>query len=86
MVRVGLSGINRADLSTLGRIVITHAFDAFIGVDDVDSLSLADSLHRAFWLAGPAADALVGDFISHSIYLLNFLTEKLRLKEGFFSG
>jgi hypothetical protein len=61
MVRIWLRGINRADFNALGGIVMTHALDAFIRVDDVDGLSLADSLHRAFRLTGPAADALVGN-------------------------
>jgi hypothetical protein len=70
MVGVRLGGINRADFRAFGRFVITNALDTLIGVDDVLCLPLADGLYRAFWLTGPTADALVSDFISHSIYLL----------------
>jgi hypothetical protein len=70
MVGVRLDGINRADFRAFGRLVITHALDTFIGVDDVLCLPLADGLYRAFWLTGSTADALVSNFISHSIYLL----------------
>jgi hypothetical protein len=72
MVRVGHTGVNRADFGAFGRIIMSYAFNALIGVDDVGGFSLADSLYRAFRLTGSATDALVGNFISHSIYLLNF--------------
>jgi hypothetical protein len=64
---VGFGGIHRADFRALGRIKVTDALDTLIGVDDVYRFSLADGLYRALWLTGSAADALVRDFISHSI-------------------
>jgi hypothetical protein len=70
MVGVRLAGINRANFRAFGRFVMTHALDTLIGVDDVLCLPLADGLYRAFWLTGSTADALISNFICHSIYLL----------------
>jgi hypothetical protein len=66
-----LRSINWANFRALGRIVMSHALDTLIGVDYIGGLPLTDGLYRAFRLAGSATDALVCDFISHSIYLLN---------------
>jgi len=70
MVRVGFGSVYRADFRALGRFVISHALHALFGVDDIDCLTLADGLHGTLGLAGSAADALIRNFISHSIYLL----------------
>src|SRR3989304_9429409 len=69
--RVRHAGIDRADFRALGRAKMADALNTLVRIDDVSCFTLADGLHRAFRLAGPAADALIGDFISHSIYLLN---------------
>jgi hypothetical protein len=63
--------IDRADFRAPGRLIMSHALDAFVGVDIVGGLSLADSLDRAFRLAGSAADAFIRNLVSHSISLLN---------------
>jgi hypothetical protein len=84
MVWVGLSCINRADFDALGRIMVSHAFDALVGVDDVDCLSLADSPDRAFRLTGATADALVCNLQSHLILPPEFFAEKSRIMGVFF--
>jgi hypothetical protein len=76
MVGVGHGGINRAYFRALGRFEMTHALDTLIGVDDVLCLPFADGLYRAFWLTSPATDALVSNFICHSIYLLILSLER----------
>jgi hypothetical protein len=83
MGRVGLWCINRADFSTLGRLEVAHALDAFIGVNDIDGFSLANGLYRALRLAGSATDALIVDHICHSIYLLNSSLENSNRRENF---
>jgi hypothetical protein len=71
MGRVGNTGINRADFRALGGIVVTHALDALVKVNHIDSFTLADGVDRALWLTGSAANTLIRNFIRHSIYLLN---------------
>jgi hypothetical protein len=42
-----------------------HALSASLGVDNVDFLAFADCLVQAFWLAGTAADALIGNLVGY---------------------
>jgi hypothetical protein len=59
MVRVRFRGVNRADFRAFGRVEISYALDALIGVDDINGFSLTDGVYRAFWLTGSTTDALV---------------------------
>jgi hypothetical protein len=59
VLRIGSASIDWTDFRALGRIKITHALDAFVGVDDVDRISLADGTYRALWFTGATANALV---------------------------
>jgi hypothetical protein len=54
--------IDRADLDALRFVVVSDAFGAFVGVDDVNLFSLGDSLIRALGFANVTVDALVGNF------------------------
>jgi hypothetical protein len=56
---VGDRGADRTNFRAAGRLKEPYAFNAFLGVDFVRCLSLADGLYRAFRFTGSAADALV---------------------------
>ena len=43
------------------------AFDAGVGVDYILAVSLADSAHGALGGTGAAADAFIGNLVSHDI-------------------
>ena len=47
------------------------AFDAGLRIDFVFAIAFADRGNRAFCRAGAAADAFVGNFVSHESYLHN---------------
>ena len=44
------------------------AFDAGIGVDNILAVSFADRAHRALGRTSAAADAFIGNLVSHDIY------------------
>jgi hypothetical protein len=75
MVGVGLGGINRANFCALRRVEMSHALYALRWVYNVSSLALANCVHRAFWLTGSAADALVRNLIRH-VFPPEFILEK----------
>jgi hypothetical protein len=47
MVGIWLWSIDGANLSTLRRIEVAHAFDAFFRVDYIGRFALADGAYRA---------------------------------------
>jgi hypothetical protein len=59
MGRVRYRRTDRAYFRAPGRIEMSYAFDAFLGVDFVRRFAFADGLYRAFRFAGSAADALI---------------------------
>jgi len=72
MSRVGLAGLYRTDLRTLGTIMSPNAFSAFIGVDFVGRIALTDCFVRALALASSTTDAVIGNFVRH-YFLLEYL-------------
>ena len=64
---VGILGdaVHRADLDTLGFVVVADAFGALVGVDFVDFRTLRNRFVRALGLANVAVDAFVGDHQGH---------------------
>jgi hypothetical protein len=72
MGRVGHGRTDGANFRAPGRVKISDALDALVGVDFIRRFPFADSLYRAFRLAGSAADAFIRNLVSHSISLLIF--------------
>jgi len=75
--------VDRAYLGTARRLKPANALGAFIGVDHIDRLGLANSLVLAFGLASATADALLGNLIGHLSYLLRI--DILRKLSPFFA-
>ena len=59
-----LGGSHGADIGAVA------ALDAGVGVDDEDAVTLGDGFHGALTGAGAAGDALIGDLVCHTDYLL----------------
>ena len=65
MLRVQNDAIHRADLDTLGRLIVTDALGAQVRIDLVDLIALKDRAIGAFRFAHIAVDAFVSNGQCH---------------------
>jgi hypothetical protein len=70
VLRVGDTGIYRANIDALLCFVATDTLGAFIRVNDIDGFPLGDCLVRTLRLAGTTTDTLFCNFVWHKIYFL----------------
>ena len=59
MVRIKWNAIYRTDLTTLGRIIVPHAFGALIWIDFINLKPHVNSIIGALWLTYVTVDAFV---------------------------
>jgi hypothetical protein len=65
MIGILEDAIHRANLDTLGGLVVPHALRAELGIDHIDLIALANGAVGALGLAHIAVDAFVSDVKRH---------------------
>jgi hypothetical protein len=61
MPRIADDAVHRADLATLGGVVVSHAFRAKGGVDHVDLRAYGDGVVGTLRFTDIAVDAFIGN-------------------------
>ena len=64
-LRMQLDALDRANHLALGLVMVTDAFSAFVGVDDIKLISHRYRIVGTLWFANITVDALVSDAKRH---------------------
>jgi hypothetical protein len=72
MIRIGNRGAKRANLSAFRSLIETDTFCAFVGLNLINNVSLADGLVWTLQLTGAASRTFGSNFVSH-LFLLGML-------------
>jgi hypothetical protein len=67
---VRLTNVYRADLSTLRGIMSANALGAFIRINDIYGIALADCLIWALRFAGSTTNAILTNLVCHKYLLI----------------
>jgi hypothetical protein len=70
VLRVRYAGINRTDGCALGLVEEADALGALVWINHVDLVALRYGIVGALGLAGTAGNAIFGDLVCHSVFLL----------------
>jgi hypothetical protein len=60
--------IDRTDIRAARRVILPFAFNTFVWIDDIDSISLEDGFVQAFRNASAARDTIFCNFHAHVDY------------------